>query len=136
MHYNSKVWGIHTYFFLLFFFLEVICTMAERAQRCNFRIHMQIERHQQINKTSPSVRQHMCCKSSQPNQIQKCGLQDHNKIINKIKNELCYIFIFAVRFCFCLCCEHLQRLRCQIDEEVFLICSTLSSIGHRTFVYI
>ncbi len=31
-------------------------------------------------------------------------------------------FLFAARFFFWLCCEHLQRVRCQIDESVFLIC--------------
>ncbi len=31
-------------------------------------------------------------------------------------------FLFAARFFIWLCCEHLQRVRCQIDEVVFLIC--------------
>ncbi len=74
----------------------------------------------------------MCSTSSQPNQIQKCGLQDHNKS----KNEICYVYICSESLF--LCREHLQCLCCQIDEDVFFICrcfficSTLSSLGHRT----
>ncbi len=33
----------------------------------------------------------------------------------------CFFILFAARFFFWLCCEHLQRVRCQIDESVFLI---------------
>ncbi len=29
-------------------------------------------------------------------------------------------FLFAARFFFWLCCEHLQRVRCQIAESCFL----------------
>ncbi len=32
------------------------------------------------------------------------------------------LWAFALRFFICLCCEHLQRVCCQIDENVFLIC--------------
>ncbi len=32
-----------------------------------------------------------------------------------------YFFLFAARFFFGLCCEHLQRVCCQIEEVVFLI---------------
>ncbi len=31
-------------------------------------------------------------------------------------------FLFVVHFFIWLCCEHLQRVCCQIDEVVFLIC--------------
>ncbi len=40
--------------------------------------------------------------------------------------------LFAARFFFWLCCEHLQHVRCQTEEVVFSICSALSSLGHRS----
>ncbi len=33
-----------------------------------------------------------------------------------------FFFLFAARFFFGLCCEHLQRVCCQIEEVVSLIC--------------
>ncbi len=36
--------------------------------------------------------------------------------------------VFAVRFFICLCCEHLQRMFCKIDEVVFLMCRCFFSI--------
>ncbi len=36
--------------------------------------------------------------------------------------DLQVFFLFAACFFFRLCCEHLQRVCCQIDESVFLIC--------------
>ncbi len=30
--------------------------------------------------------------------------------------------VLLARFFVCLCCEHLQHMCCQTDEDVFLIC--------------
>ncbi len=67
-------------------------------------------------------------KCSQHKQIKKPTANAHNTTK--------YI-LFAARFFVWLCCEHLQRVHCQIEEVVFLICrrfsicSALSSLGHR-----
>ncbi len=53
------------------------------------------------------------CKCSQRKQIKKhtAKCSQHNQI-----HFICSAFLFW------LCCEHLQRVCCQIDESVFLIC--------------
>ncbi len=53
------------------------------------------------------------CKCSQHKQIKKHTANAHSTTK--------YI-LFAARFLLWLCCEHLQRVCCQIDESVFLIC--------------
>ncbi len=85
--------------------------MAERAQHCSFTKHMQIERHQQINKTSPSCAAH-------PHNPTKYRNVDF-KITTKVKMN-CYVYICSASLF--LCREHLQCLCCQTDEDVFLIC--------------
>ncbi len=75
------------------------------------------------------VRKHMQIEKARANQenifisLTADGANAHNT--NK------YI-LFAARFFFWLCCEHLQRVRCQTEEVVFSICSALSSLGHRS----
>ncbi len=52
----------------------------ESSTCCNLRKHMQIEKHLQINKTSSSVWQHMCCKYSQHKHKQRAACStDHNR---------------------------------------------------------
>ncbi len=53
-------------------------------------------------------------KCSQTNKETCCKCSQHNQI-----HFICSAFLFW------LCCEHLQRVRCQIDESVFLICRCL-----------
>ncbi len=46
-----------------------------------------------------------------------------------------YLFVlsvFAVCFYIWLCCVYLQHMCSQTDEDVFLNCSVLSSLGHRS----
>ncbi len=68
--------------------------------RCNLRTHAN-------RKSTSKSRNHLhqfdsrCCKYSQ-----------HTK----------WRIWYAVRFFIWLCCEHLQRVYCQIDKVVFLIC--------------
>ncbi len=38
--------------------------------------------------------------------------------------------LFAVRFFVWLCCEHLQRVCCKIEEVVFLICRCFFYLQH------
>ncbi len=67
--------------------------MAERAQHCSFTKHMQIERHQQINKTSPSCAAH-------PHNPTKYRNVDF-KTTTKVKMKY-VMFIFAAHLCFCV----------------------------------
>ncbi len=67
---------------------------------CNFRKHMQIEK-------APANQENIFII------LTADGANAHN--INK------YI-LFAARFFFWLCCEHLQHVRCKIEEVVSLIC--------------
>ncbi len=83
----------------------------ESSTCCNFRTHAN-------SKSTSKSRKHFhhfdsrWCKCSQHKQIKKhrkCS--QHNQI-----HFICSAFLFW------WCCEHLQRVRCQIDESVFLIC--------------
>ncbi len=59
---------------------------------------------------------------------------------------ICSVFLFLQRVCICLCCEYLQcfciwlccvylqHMCCQTDDDVFLSCSALSSLGRCTSV--
>ncbi len=53
-----------------------------------------------------------------------CALSNWRKCFLNLQ----VFFLFAACFFFWLCCEHLQRVRCQIDESVFLICRGFFSI--------
>ncbi len=70
----------------------------ESSTRCNVRKHMQIEK-------APANQENIFIWQ----QMGKCS--QHNQI-----HFICSTFVFW------LCCEHLQRLRCKIEEVVFLIC--------------
>ncbi len=60
-------------------------------------------------------------------QIEKAPANQENIFISltaggaNAHNTTKYI-LFAARFFFWLCCEHLQLVRCKIEEVVFLIC--------------
>ncbi len=54
-----------------------------------------------------------------------CKCSQHNQI-----NFICSAFLFW------LCCEHLQRVRCQIDESVFLICRCFFLFAARFFFWL
>ncbi len=45
-------------------------------------------------------------------------------------------FLFATRFFFWLCCEHLQHVRCQFDESFFLICRCFFLFAVRFFFWL
>ncbi len=43
--------------------------------------------------------------------------------IEEVVSLICRcFFLFAARFLFWLCCEHLKLVRCKIEEVVSLIC--------------
>ncbi len=91
----------------------------ESSMHCNFRKHMQIEK-------APANQENIFNKTAG-------AANAHNTTNERI--------VFAVRFFFWFCSEHLQRMRCKIDKVVFLICrcffsicSVLSSLSHRRFM--
>ncbi len=93
------------------FFISYMCTLL---------LHLENFRKQHANRKSTSKsRKHFhqfdsrWWKCSQHKQIKKNTANAHNTTKN---------ILFAARFFFWLCCEHLQRVCCQIEEVVFLIC--------------
>ncbi len=86
---------------------------------------MQLQKTHANRKSTSKSRKHFhqfdsrWCKCSQHKQIKKHTANAHNTTK--------YI-LFASRFFFWLCCEHLQHVCCQIDESVFLICRCFFSI--------
>ncbi len=97
---------------------------ATSENRCKQKKHQQIKKHlHQFDSRWYKCSQHKQikkhCKCSQHKQIKKhCKCSQHKQI-----HLICSAYLFW------LCCEHLQRVRCQIEERVFLICSALSSLG-------
>ncbi len=82
----------------------------ESSTRCNFRKHMQIEK----------------ARANQENIfiiLTADGANAHNQI-----HFICSAFLYW------LCCEHLQHVRCQIDESVFLICRCFFYLQHVSFL--
>ncbi len=80
----------------------------------NFRKHMQIEK-------APANQENIFII------LTADGANAHN--INK------YI-LFAARFFFWLCCEHLQRVCCKIEKVVFLICRCYYLFAGRFFLVV
>ncbi len=79
---------------------------------------LQLQKTHANRKSTSKSRKHLhhfgsrWCKCSQHKQIKKhCKCSQHKQI-----HFICSAFLFR------LCCEHLQRVCCQIDESVFLIC--------------
>ncbi len=79
----------------------------ESSTRCNFRKHVQIEK-------APANQENIFT------YLTAGAANAHNTTKE--------IILFAVRFFICLCCEHLQRMFCKIDEVVFLMCRCFFSI--------
>ncbi len=83
------------------------------VRRPRERNALQLQKTQQIEK-APANHQfdRRLCKCSQHKQIKKhCKCSQHKQI-----HLICSAFLFW------LCCEHLQRVCCQINESFFLIC--------------
>ncbi len=93
---------------------------------------LQLQKTHANRKSTSKSRKHLhqcdrrCWKWSQHKQIKKhCKCSQHNQIKNFICSAFLYLVVlwaFAVCFFIWLCCEYLQRVCCQIDEVVFLIC--------------
>ncbi len=84
----------------------------ESATRCNFRKHMQIEKapaNQENIFISLTVDGANALNTTKKETRCKCS--QHNQ-----KHCICSAFLFW------LCCEHLQRVCCQFEEVLFLIC--------------
>ncbi len=96
----------------------------ESSTHCNFRKHMQIEKapaNQEnifISLTADSANAHNTNKKR--NTLQMLTTQTKKETHCKCSHNQIHFICSA--FLFWLCCEHLQRVRCQIDESVFLIC--------------
>ncbi len=110
------------------------------------------KKHLQIKKTTSSIWQHTCCKCSQHNQKRnvlqiKCIwlCYEHLQCVCFFIC-LCYEHLQCVCFFICLCYEHFHHLlwnwwKCFLDllvlflfACVFWSCSSLSSLGHRSYL--
>ncbi len=115
-------------FLLLHFLLKTFKMMYVRWPRELNALQLQ-KTHANRKSTSKS-RKHFhhfdsrWCKCSQHKQIKKHTANAYNTTKYNI---------FAGRFFVWLCCEHLQRVRCQIDKRFFLICRCFFLFAARFF---
>ncbi len=98
--------------------------VAESSTRCNFRKHMQIEKApaNQENIFISLTTHTLQMLTTQPKKETHCKCSQHNQI---------HFILF-----FWLCCEHLQRVCCQIDESVLLICKCFFLFAARFFFWL
>ncbi len=76
----------------------------ESSTCCNFRKHMQIKKHQQIKKTSSY------------DSASNAHTQPNKDFICSAFFVWYVLWVFAVHFFICLCCEHFQRVCCKLTS--------------------